>query len=64
MLPLWESGPGSDPNERLIHIPEISSITGALQSDYLIAYTRHWLAGSYPSAEMHSVYSTAPADWA
>ena len=24
----------------------------------------HWRVGSYPSTEMHSVYPTAPADWA
>ena len=34
-------------------------------SDCLVSYTRHSLVAKfYPSAEMHSVYSTAPANWA
>ena len=33
-----QSGPGNDVNERLLHIPESSSITGALQSDCLMFY--------------------------
>ena len=39
-----------------------SNITGASPSDCLISYPRHsW--GSYPSAEMQSVYSTVPTKW-
>ena len=29
-----------------------------------MSYPGHSLGGSYPSAEVQSVYSTAPADWA
>ena len=32
-------------------------------SDCLVSYLGHSLGGSYPFAEMESVYSTAPADW-
>ncbi len=32
-------------------------------SDCLVSYLGHSLGGSYPSAEVQSVYSTAPADW-
>ena len=32
--------------------------------DCLVSYPGHFLRESYPSAEMQSVYSTAPADWA
>ena len=42
------------------------SITGASPSDCLVSYPGHSLVGwgSFPSAEMKSVYSIAPADWA
>ena len=55
-----KSGLGSDGNERKLCIPQGSSIT-----DCLVSYAGHSLeAGSYLSAEMQSVYSTAPAEWA
>ena len=38
--------------------------TGASPSDSLILYPGHSLVESYPSVEMQSVLSTAPADWA
>ena len=44
------------------HIPQSSSITEASPSDYLVSYPGHSLGESYPSAEMQSVYSAAPAD--
>ena len=47
------SGPGSNGDKEVVFISQSSSITGASPSDC-----------SYPSAEMQSVYSTAPADWA
>ena len=50
-----QSGPWSDGNERVLHIP------GTSPSDYLVSYLGH---SSYPSAKKQSVYSTAPADWA
>ena len=58
------SGPGSDGNEGLLCIPQSSSITGTSSSDCLVSYPGHSLGGSYPSAEVHSVYSKAPANWA
>ena len=62
-----QSGPGSDSNEEVLHISQTSNITGASPSDCLVSYPGHSLAGGWgvltPSAEMQSVYSTAPADW-
>ena len=57
-----QSETGSDGNEGVLHIPQSSSITGA-SSDCLVSYPRHSLKVFYPSAEMYSVYFTAPADW-
>ena len=59
-----QSGPGSDGNEGVLHIPQSSSIAGTSPSDGLVPYPGHSLGGSYHSAEKQSVYSTAPADWA
>ena len=60
---LSQSGPGSNGNERILHILQISK-TGALPSDGLMSYPGHSLAGrSNPSAEMQLVYSTAPGDF-
>ena len=57
-----KNGPGIDGNERVLRIPQISSIIG---TSLLMSYLGHSLrVGSYPSAEMQSVYSTTPADWA
>ena len=36
-----QSGPGSDGNEGVLHIPQSSSITGASSSDCLMSYLRH-----------------------
>ena len=60
-----QSGPASDGNEEMFRIPQSSSITGVSPSDCVVSYqdTRLW-GGSYLSAEMHSVYSTAQANWA
>ena len=58
------SGPGSNGNERVLRIPQSSSITGASQSDCLMSYPGHTLGEFYPYAEMQSVYSVAPAEWA
>ena len=57
-----QSGPGSDGNEEVLCIPQSSSIIEAVSSDCFVPYPGHLLWVSYPSAEMHSVYSTAPAD--
>ena len=53
-----QSGPGSDGIEGVVHIPQISNITAASSSDVLVSYPE------YSSAEMQSVYSTAPTDCA
>ena len=58
-----QSGPGSDANEGVLRIPQSSRITATSPSDCLVSYPRHMLRESYPSAEVHSVYSTTPADW-
>ena len=60
------SGPGSNGNEGVLHIPQSSHITGTSPSDCLMSYPGHFFCGgggSYPSAEMQLVYSTATADW-
>ena len=61
---LGQRGAGSDGNEEVLHIPHSSNITRASPSDCFVSYPRHLLAESYSSAEMQSMYSTAPADWA
>ena len=61
---MGQSGAGSDSNEKVLHISQSSSITGASPSDCLMSYPGHLLNKSYPSAEMQSVYSAAPAEWA
>ena len=38
-------------------------ITGTSLLDFLLSYIGHSLGESYPSAEIQSVYSIAPADW-
>ena len=59
---LGQSGPGSNGNEGVLRIPQSSSIAGASSSDCLVLYTGHLFEESYLSAEMQSVYPTAPAD--
>ena len=59
-----QSGPGSDGNEGVLRIPQSSSTAGTSPSDCLVSYPGHSLVGSYSSAEVQSVYSTAPAEWA
>ena len=59
-----QSEPASNDNEGILHILQISR-TGALPSEGLVLYLGHSLGvRSYPSAEMRSVYSAPPADWA
>ena len=59
-----QSGSGSIDNEGLLRISESPRTTGTAGLFRVISRTliRGW--GSYPSTEVHSVYSTAPADWA
>ena len=60
-----QSGPGSNGNEGVLHIPQTSSIIGTSPSGRLVSHPGlSWGGGSYHSAEVQSVYSTAPADWA
>ena len=48
----------------MLRIPQNPSITGTSPSDCLVSYPGHSLGdGSYPSAEVQSVYSTAQAEW-
>ena len=59
-----QSGAGNDGNEGVVCFHPNSSITGALSAG-LMSYPGHSLGwGSYPYAEIQSMYSTAPADWA
>ena len=58
---LGQSGPGSDGNERVLCISLSSSVTAASTSDCLLSYPGHSFGEYYPSAEMHSVHSIAPA---
>ena len=57
------SGCESNGNEGVFYTPQSSSIAEASLSDCLVSYPGHSEA-SYPLAEMQSVYSTAPANWA
>ena len=57
-------GPGCDGNEGVLCIPQNFSIPGASPSDCLVSYAGHSLGVSYLSAEMQSMYSAAPANWA
>ena len=52
-----QSGPRSDSNEGVLHIPQSSSFTRALPSNGLVSY-------SYSSVEQQLVYSTTPINWA
>ena len=47
-----QNTPGGDGNEEILRIPEVSHITGALQSDYLVSCAGHWLGKFYPFADM------------
>ena len=59
-----QSRPESNGCEEVLRIPQCSSITGTSPSDCLVSYPEHSLVGwgFYPSAELRSVDSTAPAD--
>ena len=57
-----QSGPGSDGNEGVLHIPQNFNLNRTSPSDCLVSYPGHSLEGSYPSAEKQSVYPTAPVN--
>ena len=59
-----QSGPGSNSNEEVLHIPQSSIITVASPSDCLASYPEYSLGESYSSAKIQLVYSVVPADWA
>ena len=61
-----QSGSVSDNNEVELCTPQSSSITGTSPSDCLMSYPGHSFGVGwcfYPSAEVLSMYSTAPANW-
>ena len=43
-----QTGPGSDGNEGVLHIPQISSITGTSLSDCFVSHPGHLLGGLLP----------------
>ena len=49
-----KSGPGSDGNERVLNIPQSSSITGTSWSDCLVSYTGHLLMWGLTSLQKSS----------
>ena len=59
-----QSGPGSNGNDGVPHIPQSSSITGTSPSDCLVLDPEHSVEESYSSVEMQSAYSVASADLA
>ena len=61
---LGQGGPGSEGNEEVLCISQSCSITEASPSDCLVSFPGHSLGESYPFAEIQSVYSAAPTDWA
>ena len=57
-----QSGPEGDANEGVFHIAQIPKDRATL-SDGFVSYAGHSFGWrSYPSAEMPSMYSTAPDD--
>ncbi len=57
------SGPESNDNERVIHIPQSSSITGALSSDCLVSYPGHSLGESFPLQRCHWYILQLQSTW-
>ena len=56
--------PGGDDIERVLCIPQRSSITEKSTSDCLVSCPGNSLVGSYPSVGKQLVYFTASANWA
>ena len=61
---LGQSGPGSNGNKGVLHIPPKLQHYWNLTIRLFNVIPRQLLGRFYPSAEKQSVYSTAPADWA
>ena len=59
-----QSGPGSDGNEGGTPYSPKFQHHWNLTTRLFSVLSRTLVRGSYTSAEMQSVYSTAPADWA
>ena len=59
-----QNEPESDGNKGVLRILQSPKITGASSSDCLVSYPGDSLGEYFPSEVMHSVYSTAPANWA
>ena len=58
-----QSGPGSNGNEGVLRIPQSPGTIGTSPSDCLVSYQDTHSGGvSYPSADVQSVYSTAPTN--
>ena len=55
-----QSDPGSNGNEGVFHFPQITK-AGTSQWDCLVSYPGYLLGRGHLSAEMQSVYSTAPS---
>ena len=62
-ITLGQCGPGSDSNDCVYCISQSSGFTEDSQSDWSVLYTSYSFRETFLSAEMNSVYSTAPADW-
>ena len=58
------SRPENDSNKGILRIPQSSSISEASPPDCFVSYPGNSLRYSYPSAELESVYSAVPVDWA
>ena len=56
-----QKGPGNDSNEDVLRIPQSLGNAGTSPSDCLVSYPRNSFGECYPSSEMQSVYSAAPA---
>ena len=63
-----QSGPESQSNEGVLHVPQISSITGVSPPDGVMSYPGHspseWGNLTPHSREVRLVYATDPANWA
>ena len=57
-----QSGPRSNGNEGVLHIPQSFSITGASPLDCLMSYIQDTREGSYHYTELQLVYSITPAN--
>ena len=59
-----QSEPGSDGNKGVLRFPQSSSITWASPWACLVSITENSLWGALPSADLQSVNSSVPANWA